>query len=400
MSESIYERYKAALRRGHLAVLRDQLDLAIEAYREAAAIVPERALPYASIGAVELRRGRPAEALAAFEAALERSPNHEGALAGRADALAALGDRAGAAEALDRLAGLLEAEGRIAEARDAVARALELAESRLRRQGMARLVAQLRASPLDAAAEAALARAVGILGSRGYSETRRDRDEGPAAEGGSVGSRTAPGASSPPGGSEKGLGEGATESPGPAARPALEAAAVPDTGLGEAATGHPEATAAPETTTETPVRTPERVVPVATPEPAGAADESRAGAAAMRAADVASLALAAEAALEAGDRTTAVERFLEVAAAHAAAGRPAAALDACARIVGAYPDALEAQEALVHLYLELGWRSLAIEKVTLLERLTAMGSDPLLRARVLLLARELGLEPSTGGGPG
>ena len=109
---------------------------------------------------------------------------------------------------------------------------------------------------------------------------------------------------------------------------------------------------------------------------------------------------AAQAALEAGDRTTAVERFLEVAAAHAAAGRPAAALDACARIVGAYPDALEAQEALVHLYLELGWRSLAIEKVTLLERLTAMGSDPLLRARVLLLARELGLEPSTGGGPG
>lgn len=377
MSESIYERYKAALRRGHLAVLRDQLDLAIEAYREAAAIVPERALPHASIGAVELRRGRPAEALAAFEAALERSPSDEGALAGRADALAALGDRAGAAEALDRLAGLLEAEGRIAEACDTVARALELAESRLRRQGMARLVAQLRASPLDAAAEAALARAVGILGSSGYGETRRERDEGPTAEGGSLGSSAA-GAASP------------------------EAAAEPsEMGLGEAATGHPEpaGTPTPETAAET-APAPERAVPVATPEPAGAADGSRAGAAPMRAVDAAALTLAAEAALEADDRATAVERFLEVAAAHAAAGRPVAALDACTRIVAAYPDALEAQEALVHLYLELGWRALALEKVALLERLTAMGSDPLLRARVLLLARELGLEPSTVGGAG
>ncbi|MER3487511.1 MAG: hypothetical protein C4307_01620, partial [Chloroflexota bacterium] len=79
MTESIYEQYKAALRRGHLAVLRGQLDAAIEAYRAASAIVPERALPHASIGAVELRRGRPAEALAAFELALERAPNDEGA---------------------------------------------------------------------------------------------------------------------------------------------------------------------------------------------------------------------------------------------------------------------------------------------------------------------------------
>ncbi|MER3417941.1 MAG: hypothetical protein C4343_02255, partial [Chloroflexota bacterium] len=85
MTESIYEQYKAALRRGHLAVLRGQLDAAIEAYRAASAIVPERALPHASIGAVELRRGRPAEALAAFELALERTPNDEGALSGRAD---------------------------------------------------------------------------------------------------------------------------------------------------------------------------------------------------------------------------------------------------------------------------------------------------------------------------
>lgn len=335
MSESIYERYKAALRRGHLAVLRGQLESALDAYREAAAVVPERALPHASIGAVELRLGRPAEALAAFEAALERSPNDEGALSGRADALTALGERAAAAETLDRLAGLLEADGRIAEACEVVARALELAESRSRRQLMAVLTERLRASPPDAAAEAALARAVRVLEDR----------SGPAAE---AAARSPDGEGPVSTTTEAGIDAAGASAPAPA----------------EEAVG-PSEPSAPETSAREPMP----------------ADE------AVR------LTLAAEAALEAGDRAAAVDRYLEAAAAHAAAGRLTAALDACARVVAAYPDALEAQEALVHLYLELGWRALAVEKVALLERLTAFGSDPLLRARVLLLAKELALEP-------
>lgn len=341
MSESIYERYKAALRRGHLAVLRGQLETALDAYREAAAIVPERALPHTSIGAVELRLGRPTEALAAFEAAIERSPNDEGALSGRADALTALGERATAAETLDRLAGLLEADGRIAEACEVVARALELAESRSRRQLMAVLTERLRAFPLDAAAEAALARAVRVLEDRA----------GPTVEAAPASEAAPP---SPSG-----------ERPGPAPT--------------EEATGPVGATVTPPSGEE-----------------AGPGEPSPAGRGApepLPADEAVRLALAAEEALEAGDRAAAVDRYLQAAAAHAAAGRLTAALDACARVVAAYPDALEAQEALVHLYLELGWRALAVEKVTLLERLTAFGSDPLLRARVLLLAKELALEP-------
>lgn len=346
MSESIYERYKAALRRGHLAVLRGQLETALDAYRDAAAVVPERALPHTSIGAVELRLGRPTEALAAFEAALERSPNDEAALSGRADALAALGQRAAAAETLDRLAGLLEADGRIAEACQVVARALELAESRSRRQLMAVLTERLRASPPDAAAEAALARAVRVLEERG----------GPALE--------APARS---------RGDG--ERQGPAtAEPGLAAVAVPAVAPSSEET-RPAEPSLPETGPGEP-----RLLQPGAPEPKPADEVVR-------------LTLAAEEALEAGDRAAAVDRFLEAAAAHAAAGRLTAALDACARVVAAYPDALEAQEALVHLYLELEWRALAVEKVALLERLSAFGSDPLLRARILLLANELALEP-------
>ncbi len=358
MSESIYERYKAALRRGHLGVLRGQLDVALEAYREAAAIVPERALPHASIGAVELRRGHPAEALEAFDAALERAPNDEGALSGRADALAALGQRAAAAETLDRLAGVLEADGRLAEACDVVARALELAESRPRRQQMALLADRIRASPLDAAAEAALSRALRALGEPVL----------PAA--GSSGPETAPE-----------VPETAPES----------AAAMSQTSEPDLPVGVPEAGTVAGVAVELGASPGSGAVTADEPE---AEARRRTRPAPMPADAVARIALAAEEALEAGDRPAAIERFLEAAAAHAASGRTTAALDACTRVVAAYPDALEAQEALVHLYLELGWRPLALEKVALLDRLTALGNDPLRRARVLLLAKELSGEPS------
>ncbi|HXG40881.1 MAG TPA: hypothetical protein VNJ28_08060, partial [Candidatus Limnocylindrales bacterium] len=58
-----YERYKDALRRGHVALLRNRLEVALAAYAEAAAIAPERALPHASLGSVYLRLGRPDDSL-------------------------------------------------------------------------------------------------------------------------------------------------------------------------------------------------------------------------------------------------------------------------------------------------------------------------------------------------
>ena len=163
MSEVLYEQYKDALRRGHVAALRGRLDAAQAAYLEAARIAPDRALPYVGLGGVLTRLGRSDEALAAYSAALERAPTDEGAMRGRADVLTTLGRRTEAADTLDRLAGLLEREGRLADACDVARRSLELAESRGRRRQVEDLVARLRETPGDAAAAEALARALSVL---------------------------------------------------------------------------------------------------------------------------------------------------------------------------------------------------------------------------------------------
>lgn len=164
MSGVLYEQYKDALRRGHMAALRGRLDAAAAAYRDAARIAPDRALPYVGLGGVLTRLGRPDDALAAYSLALDRAPTDEGAMHGRADVLATLGRRAEAAETLDRLALILERDGRLADACDVARRALELAESRGRRRQVESLVVRLReAAPEDAAAADALERALGIL---------------------------------------------------------------------------------------------------------------------------------------------------------------------------------------------------------------------------------------------
>jgi tetratricopeptide (TPR) repeat protein len=163
VSDALYERYKDALRRGHVAAMRGRLDAALVAYGEAAEIAPERALPHASIGSVLHRLGRPAEALAAYGVALERAPRDEAVLTGRAEVLVALGRRVDAADTLDRLAEVQEGTGRLAEASDTACRALGLAESKARRRQIESLVARLGEMADDAAAAAAIERAAALL---------------------------------------------------------------------------------------------------------------------------------------------------------------------------------------------------------------------------------------------
>lgn len=166
MSEVLYEQYKDALRRGHVAALRGRLDAAAAAYREAARIAPDRALPYVGLGGVLARLGKSDDALGAYASALDRTPTDEGAMHGRADVLAALGRRSEAAETLDRLAAMLERDGRLADACDVARGALELAESRGRRGQVEKLVSRLRTTAGgDAAAAEALERALGVLDS-------------------------------------------------------------------------------------------------------------------------------------------------------------------------------------------------------------------------------------------
>lgn len=189
MSETLYEGYKDALRRGHVAALRGRLETAVAAYREASRMAPDRALPYVGLAGVLARLGRSDEALAAYAAALGRAPNDEGALRGRADIEAETGRRADAAATLDRLAAVLESQGRLADACDVARRALELAESRGRRRGVAALVARLRQTIGDPSAAEALERALSVL------EVDPTAARGPAAPGGS--GEAAPGVVAP-----------------------------------------------------------------------------------------------------------------------------------------------------------------------------------------------------------
>jgi tetratricopeptide (TPR) repeat protein len=176
VSEALYERYKEALRHGHAASLRGRFDEAIAAYAEAASIAPDRAMPQASLAGVLARTGRISEALAAYDVALARAPEDEASLRGRAEMLAITGRRAEAAETLDRLAAVLDRDGRLVEATDAARRALELAESRGRREGVEALVARLQEAGIDPASEA-LSRALGTLdgpATPGVAEPKRD----------------------------------------------------------------------------------------------------------------------------------------------------------------------------------------------------------------------------------
>jgi tetratricopeptide (TPR) repeat protein len=153
VSEAPFERYKDALRRGHAASLRGSFDVAMAAYREAAAIAPDRAMPQASLAGVLARTGRISEALVAYDVALARQPEDEASLRGRAEMLAIVGRRSEAAETLDKLADVLERDGRLLDACEVARRALELAESRARRQGLEAMVERLRASGADTAAD-------------------------------------------------------------------------------------------------------------------------------------------------------------------------------------------------------------------------------------------------------
>lgn len=89
MSDSVSTRYKEALRRGHVAVVKGRPREAVQHYQEAADLAEQRPLPFVSMGSVYLQMQQPREAIAAFDEALKRAPGDLDAMRGKAHALQA-----------------------------------------------------------------------------------------------------------------------------------------------------------------------------------------------------------------------------------------------------------------------------------------------------------------------
>ncbi len=157
MTETLFERYKEALRTGHVAVLRGRLEEAADAYRAAIAITADRTVPRTALGSVHLRLGHPQDALDAFDGALVLEPDDDAALLGRAQALVVLRRTAEAALAYDRLVEVRAAGARLPDAAEAARRALAIEPSDARRERHGRLVEELRDTAAAAVAELAAA---------------------------------------------------------------------------------------------------------------------------------------------------------------------------------------------------------------------------------------------------
>jgi tetratricopeptide (TPR) repeat protein len=442
MTDDLYERYKEALRIGHVAVLRGALGDAVEAYRAAAVIAPSRALPHTSLAGVLLRLGHLEEALMEYAAAVARSPHDEGALLGQAEALTVAGQRVDAALSLDHVSEIQEASGRLPEAADTLRRALELEDAPERTRRQRGLLREIRLSAGDAAAEQLLARALRL----------RDEPAGNAPEA----ARSATAAAPIAGPAVESLNTGAAvasetsihwtesaETPSiaafaedsvPAGVPEQAEAAGPVEAASEAAT-EPVGVALEEPAVEIEWPKEDRApraavrarmaasVPVAEPAPVAAfaepvepglvleaepvdataqQDEPPAvgvmegafGTAGMgddlsekeRRATGDELLASAEAADQAGDDGRLRSLLVWTARAYGREGRFEAGLDAMHRLLQRDPGNVEAHLVLVDLYVARGWNSLAAEKLVLLGRLADLDDDQETRQRLCAVA--------------
>jgi tetratricopeptide (TPR) repeat protein len=103
--DDLFARYQAALRAGHQLAAEGKFRDALGQYEQAATLA-ERPMPLIGIGGMQLRLGRPKEALAAFERAVALEPDNLDALSGRAAALLAAGRRDEAAGIQQQMAAL------------------------------------------------------------------------------------------------------------------------------------------------------------------------------------------------------------------------------------------------------------------------------------------------------
>lgn len=344
MSGQLFDQYKAALRRGHMAALAGDLEAALEAYREATSLVPERTLPLASQGTVLHRLGRWPEAAEVFESALRLSPDDEATLRARATAREERAMHSGAAADFERLAFVLDVAGRAPEAAEAARHANALDPQPARAALAERLArAATRPARAEAAAGAAPSMADGA-----------DADTIEAIE-----ASTADVDEPLPASDDVGADE-------PMFTPVMRRV-VPET---DAEVARAAQDVDPHTTW------PGRDLPSPTHEIVGPPPDTE------------QLMAEAAAMFEAGDDAGASERMLTAVAVHRSAGRLDAALDVCFQLLAIAPGDPHAHLAIANLQLDRGWTPLAREKIDLLLRLTSLTGDTQSEADTLGLAAE------------
>jgi tetratricopeptide (TPR) repeat protein len=424
MSESLFDQYKAALRRGHMAALAGELDDALAAYDLAGRLVPERALPLASRGTVLHRLDRWPEAAEAFNAALQIAPDDEAALRARASARADRGMRSGAAADFERLAFVLDVAGRAGAAADAARRATELEPSDAR-QALSDRLSAAAANLADAAPPAGVRDVEPESGAseRQFTAAAEDGEmEAPPSiehQGSDAAVDDVEAAPSDPwsaaldarrlGGLETDDVTTRARITNAAAYDALEALRADlDAAADEPAETGPEAAAEGQAGTPD-AATLAASAELATPDrngtealDAGALDADGTGGA-WPPVDLPSPPpppmvgpppdpedLLAEAALvlESGEVDAARELMLTAVAVHRNAGRIDAALDICLNLLSIAPGDPRVHLAIANLQLDRGWTGVATEKIDLLVRLTSLTGDTQAEADVHGLASE------------
>ena len=363
MSGPLFDQYRAALRRGHMAALGGDLGAALAAYREAAQLVPERTLPLASQGTVLHRLGRWPEAAEVFDSALQLAPDDETTLRARATAREERGMRSGAAADYERLAFVLDIAGRAPEAAEAARRANDL-EPRPAREALAdRLGWTAGPQPRPDAREKAGVHAAddGDAPEQPDGKAESEVEEAAADE--------APADEAPADDAIDGqrlADEDTIGADEPMFTPVLRRR-VPETDaeVARAAQGVDPSTTWPQMDMPTPEKQ------LVGPPP-----------------DTEQLLAEASAMFEAGDAAGASERMLTAVAVHRAAGRLDAALDVCFQLLAIAPGDAHAHLAIANLQLDRGWTPLAREKIELLLRLTALTGDTQAEADTHGLAAE------------
>jgi len=324
-----------------MSTLEGRLEDALEAYREAARLVPERTLALASLGTVLHKLDRWPEAAEAFDKALRVDPDDEATLRARGIAREERSMRSGAASDFERLAFVLDVAGRLPDAAEAARRANELEPTSPR-----------------AALAARLERAAGggdpASGDGDAAEAVAASPSATAATAAETAQATAPprrsGGAWPVEDDLAGLRRVALGLDAPA--PAAAAAAAEDVPPGPIVD---EQDGANWPAIDLPSPPPP---PLVGPPP-----------------DTEELMAAAAAIYEAGDLAGAVEKMLTAVAVHRAAGRLDAALDVCFQLLAITPGDPHVHLAIANLQLDRGWSPLAREKLDLLVRLTALTGD-------------------------